>query len=250
MSTLSPVQPDINQVATELFDGLPARYDRLGYILSFGQDRRWRSELVKRINVPSGGRVLDVATGPAGVAFALRQATGAVVVGVDLTMPMLQEAARNIARRDERRIILVQGRGEDLPFADDSFDAVTFEYLLRYVDDPQATLAELTRVLRPGGTLASMEFHVPDRRGWRALWWLYTRFVLPLGGFVLGGIEWYRVGRFLGPSISAYYRRYPVDWLAAAWRRAGCGALCVTRMSVGGGLVMSGTKANDDDRQH
>jgi demethylmenaquinone methyltransferase/2-methoxy-6-polyprenyl-1,4-benzoquinol methylase len=248
MGAFTPQQTstgDINQVAVELFDGLPARYDHLGYILSFGQDRRWRRELVSRVVVPPGARILDVATGPGGVAIALRRATGAEVVGIDLTMQMLRQAARQIARRSERHIALVQGRGEQLPFADGSFDAVTFEYLLRYVDDPQATLGELVRVLRPGGTLASMEFHVPDRRAWRGLWWFYTRSLLPLGGFLLGGREWYRVGRFLGPSISGHYRRYPVDWLVAAWRNAGCHAVTATKMSVGGGLVMSGTKAGD-----
>jgi demethylmenaquinone methyltransferase/2-methoxy-6-polyprenyl-1,4-benzoquinol methylase len=237
---------DPNRVATELFDGLPARYDRLGYLLSFGQDRRWRRTMVSHVRVAPGARILDVATGPGGVALALCRATGAFVVGLDLTAPMLREAHRNLTRRGETRVSLVQGRGEQLPFPDGSFDAVTFEYLLRYVDDPEATLAELVRVLRPGGTLASMEFHVPDEPKWRALWWLYTRFALPFGGFVLGGREWYEVGRFLGPSISAHYRRYPVAWLEGAWRRAGCRGVSAGRMSVGGGLVMWGTRVSND----
>jgi demethylmenaquinone methyltransferase/2-methoxy-6-polyprenyl-1,4-benzoquinol methylase len=241
---------DANRVATELFDGLPPRYDRLGYLLSFGQDRRWRRTMVSHVRVPPRARILDVATGPGGVALALTRATGAYVIGLDLTEPMLRQARRNVARRGETRVVLVQGRGEQLPFPDGSFDAVTFEYLLRYVDDPQATLSELVRVLRPGGTLASMEFYVPEQPAWRRLWWLYTRFALPLGGLVLGGREWYEVGRFLGPSISAHYRRYPVAWLEDAWRRAGCRGVNAGRMSVGGGLVMWGTRVSGDGPTH
>jgi demethylmenaquinone methyltransferase / 2-methoxy-6-polyprenyl-1,4-benzoquinol methylase len=240
---------DPNRVATELFDGLPARYDRLGYLLSFGQDRRWRRAMVSHVRVPPDARVLDVATGPGGVALAITRATGAYVVGLDLTAPMLRQARRNVARRGER-ISLVQGRGEQLPFPDGAFDAVTFEYLLRYVEDPQATLSELVRVLRPGGTLASMEFHVPEQAKWRNLWWLYTRLALPLGGLVLGGREWYQVGRFLGPSISGHYRRYSLAWLEDAWRQAGCRGVNTAQMSVGGGLVMWGTRVSGDVASH
>jgi demethylmenaquinone methyltransferase/2-methoxy-6-polyprenyl-1,4-benzoquinol methylase len=115
-----------NRRAADLFDGLPARYDRLGALLSLGQDRRWRREMVGHIRAEPLGRVLDVATGPAGVAFAIRSATGANVVGLDLTGPMLGRAQENLAMRDERGIQLVQGRGEELPFGDGAFDAVTF----------------------------------------------------------------------------------------------------------------------------
>src|SRR6201999_65195 len=100
------------------------------------------------------------------------------------------------------QVALVVGRGEQLPFPDRTFDALTFTYLLRYVSDPQATLAELARVVRPGGLVASLEFGVPADRGWRTGWCLYTRLVLPAAGLATGGPEWYRVGRFLGPDIS------------------------------------------------
>ena len=232
-----------NDVATRLFHNLPDRYDRLSDLLSFGQDRRWRREVVGRVN--NGGPaalILDVATGPAGVALALRAATKARVVALDLTASMLERARENIERRDEFDVHLVQGRAEELPFADNSFDAVTFTYLLRYVDDPASTLDELVRVLRPGGVLASLEFHVPPDPWWRAWWWIYTRAVLPVAGLITGGSAWGRVGKFLGPNISAHYRRYPVDWTVAAWRSAGIEAVDTRLMSLGGGLIMSGTK--------
>ncbi|MDR2987667.1 MAG: class I SAM-dependent methyltransferase, partial [Nocardiopsaceae bacterium] len=112
-----------------------------------------------------------------------------------------------------------------------------------YVEDPQATLAELARVVRPGGKVASLEFCVPPSPFWRAAWWLYTRLLLPLGGLLTGGREWFVVGRFLGPNISGHYRRYPVRWTEQAWREAGFTDVGVRLMSLGGGLVMWGTKS-------
>jgi demethylmenaquinone methyltransferase/2-methoxy-6-polyprenyl-1,4-benzoquinol methylase len=231
-----------NRLATELFDGLPARYDRLGALLSLGQDRRWRKEMVRHVRAAPTGRVLDVATGPAGVALAIRAATGAQVVGLDLTGPMLERARQNLLTQNEHGVHLIQGRGEELPFADGAFDAVTFTYLLRYVADPAATVGELARVVRPGGILASLEFHLPPAPWWRGLWWGYTRLVLPVAGWLTGGREWFEVGRFLGPSISRHYRRYPLSWTVDAWKQAGIEGVGSRLMSLGGGLVMWGTK--------
>jgi demethylmenaquinone methyltransferase/2-methoxy-6-polyprenyl-1,4-benzoquinol methylase len=232
---------DPNRFAQELFDGLPARYDQLAEILSLGQNRRWRHEMVSHV-VPSG-IVLDVATGTAGVALQLAQRGARRVVGVDLTEPMLRRGQANIAGSPVRtRISLVGGAAERLPFADGTFDALTFTYLLRYVEDPAATLAELGRVLKPGAPMASLEFLVPERRFWRAWWWLYTRLVLPAAGR-LAGREWYEVGRFLGPNISGHYRRYPVPWTVEAWQDAGFTDVAAKAMSLGGGLVMWGRKS-------
>ncbi|MHB1518212.1 MAG: class I SAM-dependent methyltransferase [Acidimicrobiales bacterium] len=232
-----------NRQAVELFDGLPARYDQLGAALSLGQDRRWRRTMVARIPSYGTSRILDVATGPGGVAFALRAATGARVVGLDLTWPMLRLARDNLSAHGEHGITLVRGRGEELPFEDGVFDAVTFTYLLRYVADPAAAVGELVRVLRPGGTLANLEFHVPPSPYWRTLWWGYTRMVLPVAGWMTGGREWFEVGRFLGPSISGHYRDYPLDWTVDAWRRSGMQDVETRLMSLGGGMVMWGTKS-------
>ena len=180
--------------------------------------------------------MLDVATGTAGVALQLATRTRAGVIGLDLTPAMLKTGRRRIlARGAWDRVQLVAGRGEQLPFPDAAFDALTFTYLLRYVDDPQATLRELARVVRPGGTAASLEFMVPPRRFWRAWWWLYTRLVLPVAGLVAGGRAWFEVGRFLGPNISAHYRQFPVAWTVEAWRTAGFDDIQVRLMSLGGG---------------
>jgi demethylmenaquinone methyltransferase/2-methoxy-6-polyprenyl-1,4-benzoquinol methylase len=235
-----------NSFAQDLFTPLPARYDRLAELLSFGQNGRWRRAMVDQIVEAPGAAVLDVASGTAGVAIQLASRTTARVVGVDLTEQMLGQGRVNVTRAGlAARIGLVAGRGEQLPFPDASFDALTFTYLLRYVDDPQATLTELARVVRPGGRVASLEFCVPPSPIWRAAWWLYTRTLLPLGGLLTGGREWFAVGRFLGPNISGHYRRYPVDWTVQAWRDAGFTDVGVKVMSLGGGLVMWGTRSGD-----
>jgi demethylmenaquinone methyltransferase/2-methoxy-6-polyprenyl-1,4-benzoquinol methylase len=238
-----------NRFAQGLFTPLPGRYDRLAEVLSMGQNGRWRRAMVDRIagpwtSGPDQAVVLDVASGTAGVALQLAARTGARVVGVDLTEPMLWEGqARVAAAGMEPRISLVTGRAEQLPFPDASFDALTFTYLLRYVEDPQATLAELARVVKPGGTVASLEFCVPPGPLWRAAWEVYTRAILPAGGMLLGGEPWLRVGRFLGPNITGHYRRYPVPWTVEAWQRAGFTAVGTRLMSLGGGLVMWGQRS-------
>jgi demethylmenaquinone methyltransferase / 2-methoxy-6-polyprenyl-1,4-benzoquinol methylase len=239
-------------VVRSVFAGLPARYDRLAYLLSFGQDRRWRRAVVDRVarsarsarSVAAGpARVLDVATGPAGIALAVAARTSAQVVGVDLSEPMLRAGAANVRSSGfGPRMGLAMANASRLPFADESFDAVMFSYLLRYVDDPAATVAELARCLRPGGTLASLDFYVPPSPWWRASWWLYTRAALPVLGGLTGGPAWWRVGRFLGPSITGHYRRHPLEAHLAAWRAAGLDDVRARPMSLGGGLVMYGTK--------
>jgi demethylmenaquinone methyltransferase / 2-methoxy-6-polyprenyl-1,4-benzoquinol methylase len=237
---------DRNRFAQQLFSSLPKRYDQLAEVLSMGQNGRWRRAMIDHIVPNSPSRVLDVASGTAGVALQLAARTSSDIVGVDLTMNMLARGEENVAEAGMGdRISLVAGRAEQLPFPDGAFDALTFTYLLRYVEDPQGTLRELARVVRPGSAVASLEFLLPPSRFWRFWWWLYTRLVLPLAGWLTGGREWFRVGRFLGPNISQHYRAYPLSWTAEAWHRAGFENVGVRVMSLGGGLVMWGTRSRD-----
>jgi demethylmenaquinone methyltransferase/2-methoxy-6-polyprenyl-1,4-benzoquinol methylase len=232
--------------AIELFEGLPERYDLLSSLLSFGQDPRWRRTMIGAVRAAPGDRVLDVATGTGMVACELAARYGCAVVGLDQSESMLGRARAKLAADPAlaRQIDLVVGEAERLPYDDGEFDALTFTYLLRYVDDPAATMRELARVVRPGGTIASLEFAVPRRRVTRALWTMYTRIGLPALGRVASR-DWYEVGRFLGPSISGFYRRYPLAVLADLWRRAGIGAVHTRVMSLGGGVVMWGVREDD-----
>jgi demethylmenaquinone methyltransferase / 2-methoxy-6-polyprenyl-1,4-benzoquinol methylase len=222
--------------AIELFAPLAPTYDRYARLLSFGQDPRWRRFLVSRMDVGTDDTVLDAATGTAAVAVELVRRTGCRVVGLDQSPEMLAIARRRISDAGlDDRIELVEGAAEQLPFADASFDGLTFTYLLRYVDDPAATMEELARVVRPGGTIAMLEFGVP-RGPARPAWELYVRAGLPvLGAAVSPG--WRRVGSFLGESIRSFHRRYDLPEL---WRAAGIEDVRWRRLSLGGGLVVWG----------
>jgi len=230
------------QHARELFAPLGPTYDRYASVLSFRQDPAWRRFLVSRVPADAV-RVLDVASGTAAVAIELaRVAPGRTVTGVDQSTEMLATGRARVARAGlEARVELREGRAESLPFDDSEFDALTFTYLLRYVDDPRATLRELVRVVRPGGMVAMLEFAVP-RGVWRPLWELYVRAVLPAAVYAVGR-EWGEVGRFLGPSIRGFYEQWPLEGLLGLWRDAGVGDVRARRLSLGGGVVVWGTRA-------
>ena len=227
--------------ATELFAPLGPGYDRWGTILSFGQDPRWRRFLVSRVDAGPMDTVLDVATGTAAVALELVRQKDCFVVGVDRTPEMLAEGRRRVAlAAAARNVRLIEGDARNLPFEDGQFDALTFTYLLRYVDDPPATLREIARVVKPGGTIAALEFGVPHGV-WRPLWELWTRVGLPGAGRIIGS-GWHEVGSFLHPSITAHYRQWPLPRLLEAWREAGIDGVQARRMSLGGGVVTWGRR--------
>jgi demethylmenaquinone methyltransferase/2-methoxy-6-polyprenyl-1,4-benzoquinol methylase len=223
--------------ARTLFAPLGPTYDRYAGLLSFGQDPRWRRFLVSRVDVGPQGTVLDVATGTGAVARELLERKHCAVVGLDQSPEMLAEARRRLPQT----VKLVEGSAERLPFPDASFDALTFTYLLRYVPDPAATLRELARVVRPGGTIAGLEFALPGG-AWRPLWELYVRVGLPVAGRMISP-GWAQVGGFLGPSIREFYERYPEERLLEEWRAASIAGVQSRRLSLGGGIVTWGRRS-------
>jgi demethylmenaquinone methyltransferase / 2-methoxy-6-polyprenyl-1,4-benzoquinol methylase len=236
-----------NTLAIELFEGLPARYDALAEVLSFAQNMRWRRELVSHLSPHRPRSILDVATGTAGVAIALAAETDARITGVDISDAMLERGRARVQKANlAGRIALEPARAEALPYASESFDAVSFTYLLRYVTDPAATVAELARVVRPGGHMASLDFYVPPNVAWLAAWRAYTRLLLPVAGWLFGGGAWWDVGRFLGPNIESHYRGWPLNRIVDAWKEAGMVDVDYRVMSLGGGLVMWGSKGAGD----
>ncbi len=227
--------------AKELFAPLGPTYDRYAALLSFGQDRRWRRFLASRVEGGPTSTVLDVATGTAAVAIELVRQKGCAVVGIDQSAEMLEVGRRRVQlAAAAKQIRLVEGRAERLPFEDGTFDALTFTYLLRYVDDPAATMRELVRVVRSGGTIAMLEFAVPSGI-YRPFWELWARAGLPAAGRLISP-GWRAVGRFLGPSIRDFYRRIPPERLLGVWREAGIGDVRARRLSLGGGVVVWGRK--------
>ncbi len=230
--------------ALGLFEGLPRHYDRMGALLSFGQDPLWRRALVRAIDPQPDQRILDVATGTGMVAEALARRSSCRVVAVDQSEAMLGAARARLERRSQlaRQITFVRGEAGQLPFADAEFDALSFTYLLRYVDDRRGTMRELARVLKPGGRIAMVEFGVPQSALLRVLWRVHTRVGLPLIGRLVSP-AWYEVGRFLGPSIEQL--QSDESDLVALWRSAGIGEVRLRRPSFGAGLVMSGVRGSD-----
>jgi demethylmenaquinone methyltransferase / 2-methoxy-6-polyprenyl-1,4-benzoquinol methylase len=224
--------------AQALFAPLGPTYDRYASLLSFGQDPRWRRFLVSRIEAGAGDRVLDVATGTGAVALELLRQKRCAVVGLDQSREMLAVARARLPESVE----LVEGEADRLPFADSEFAGLTFTYLLRYVDEPGATIRELARVVRPGGVIAGLEFGVPPNRVARALWKVYVHAGLPLAGRAISP-GWTAVGDFLGPSIDALWRRLPLPTLLDLWKEAGIEDVRFRRMSLGGGIVVWGRRA-------
>jgi len=222
--------------ALELFAPLGPTYERYARLLSLWQDPRWRRFLVSRVEAGPGDEVLDVATGTGAVARELLRQKGCAVVGVDQSPEMLAVAREHLPAT----VKLVEASAERLPFEDASFDALTVTYLLRYVDDPGATLAELARVVQPGGTVASLEFAVPAGL-WRPLWRAYVGAVLPAAGRIVSP-GWHEVGDFLGGSIREFWRRYPLERQLELWRAAGIEDVRYRRLSLGGGIVLWGRR--------
>ena len=226
-----------NRAAKELFAPLAATYDRYARLLSFGQDPRWRSFLASRIDAGPEDTVLDVACGTGAVTLELVRRYGCHVVGVDQSPEMLAAARARVGPEVE----LQEARAEELPFADGTFDGLTFTYLLRYVDDPAATMRELARVVRPGAPIAMLEFSVPQNPVTRISWETYVRLGLPLAGRVISP-GWRDVGDFLGPSIRDFWNRWPLESLLGLWRDAGIVDLNTRQLSLGGGVVIWGRR--------
>lgn len=229
----------------ELFAPLPRHYDRVAAVTSFGQCPRFRRAMVTAVGPRSGDRVLDVATGTGLVAEDLVRRYGCTVVGLDQSNEMLDGARSRLADDPvlAARISLVTGEAEELPFANGEFDHLTFTYLLRYVADPAAVLRELARVVRPGGHIASVEFGVPSAP-LHVVWKFYMGYALP-AAIRLVSREWTQAIRFLSYNVPAFYERYPLERLVELWREAGIGSVQARRMSLGSGVVMSGTRGGD-----
>lgn len=189
-----------------LFHTIAGRYDLITRVLSYGQDQRWKSKLVELARPSAGMRALDLASGTGDIAFALA-ARGCGVIGLDLTLRMLQLAH---GKRLGARAAFVAGDMMALPFPDASFDLVTAGYGLRNVPRIEPAIGEIHRVLRPGGTLLSLDFDRPASRAVRGVYLAYLTAVGSALGWVLHGDP--DTYRYIPESI----RRYPgADGVAA-----------------------------------
>ncbi|MFN2485498.1 MAG: class I SAM-dependent methyltransferase [Acidimicrobiia bacterium] len=217
-----------NLVARRLFAPIASSYERWAAVLSLGQDSRWRRRMVDGLSNTPEAAVLDVAAGTGSITRLL-QARGWVVTAVDLSREMLS------LHPGPARVL---ARAEQLPFADASFDALTFGYLLRYVDDPVGCLVELGRVVKSGGQIGMVEFGLP-RGIWNPWWRLYSGTLLPQAGRLVGP-GWRDVGSFLKGSIEDFYLAHPEP--ERLFKLAGFTEVRIEKLSLGGGVVAWGRK--------
>ena len=235
-----------NRLARRLFDSIANNYEGPARAFSLFQYDRWRRLLVSRLDLTESSAVLDVSTGTGLVAMDIARAVGCPVVGLDLSARMLRRGRQNLnASPLGQTVSLVQGTAEALPFPDDRFDAVVFTFLLRYVEDRQAVLDELARVLKPGGQMASLEFYIPRGPVLYPLWLLHTRVAMPLGTKLISP-GWGDVGSFLGRSISTFYRENTLEDLTRMWTRVGIVGVNTEVLSLGGAVVTWGRKEQRD----
>jgi demethylmenaquinone methyltransferase/2-methoxy-6-polyprenyl-1,4-benzoquinol methylase len=188
----------------EMFAGIAGRYDFLNHLLSGNTDKRWRKLVPRKLEdvlSHDGARALDVACGTGDLALALAETTKASVVGTDFCRPMLELAARK-ASSGVKEIPFVEGDALNLPFAGESFDAVSIAFGLRNLSSVEGGLRELYRILKPGGRAAILEFSSPVVPGFRALFRFYFTRVLPrIGGMLSGSRSAYE---YLPDSVSRF----------------------------------------------
>ena len=196
MSQVKPYSPEGSkkeQVA-EMFNAISPKYDALNRILSVGIDQSWRRKTVREIRATGATQILDVATGTADLALALADGIpGSKVVGVDISAGMLDVGRQKVrARRRDDRVRLDLGDGEQLPYGDAVFDAITVAFGVRNFEHLEQGLRDMHRVLQPGGTLAVLEFSQPTSWPFRPLYLFYFNNILP------------RIGRLISKDASAY----------------------------------------------
>jgi demethylmenaquinone methyltransferase/2-methoxy-6-polyprenyl-1,4-benzoquinol methylase len=177
-----------------MFDAIAPRYDLLNHVLSAGLDQRWRARAVDALALPAGARVLDLCTGTGDLAvMTVRRVPGSSVIGIDFAGAMLRLGLAKVrSLRLGSAIRLVRGDATQLPLPSASCDATTIGFGIRNVAEPERALAEIARILRPGGRLAILEFGQPRIPGLRTLYAWYFKYLLPM------------VGRLVSKHNSAY----------------------------------------------
>ena len=170
------------QVA-QMFDNISEGYDNLNRVISLGIDVKWRKKVVQLVNAIQPQRVLDIATGTGDLAILIAKSNQAEVTGLDLSAGMLEVGRKKVtAEQLDQRITLVQGDSENLPFADNHFDAITVSFGIRNFETLEKGMAEILRVLRPGGRLVILETSKPTKFPFKQGYEIYTKTLLPLIG--------------------------------------------------------------------
>lgn len=170
---------------TKMFDTISGKYDGLNRVISFGIDIKWRKKVVQIVKDTNPETILDIATGTGDLAINLAQTGAGKIIGLDISSGMLEVGKKKVAEKKlEDTIEMVLGDSENLPFEDNTFDAITVAFGVRNFENLEKGLSEILRVLRPGGCFVILETSVPTKPPYKQGYNLYTRHVLPVIGKV------------------------------------------------------------------
>jgi demethylmenaquinone methyltransferase / 2-methoxy-6-polyprenyl-1,4-benzoquinol methylase len=227
-----------------MFAEIAPTYDLLNHLLSLNVDKAWRKRVTKLVPCTDGGPILDLCTGTGDLAFAYDKACAgkAAIVAADFCAEMLTRAVHKSAKRgSNERIRFVEADAQRLPFASAQFEIATVAFGLRNVTDPEKGIAEMVRVLKPGGRLAILEFSKPRHWFFGRMYRLYFRYLLP----------W--VGQLFSRSRQSAYRYLPQsvlefpdgEALADRLRQHGLTGVWFKAFTFGIATLYVGTKARD-----
>ncbi len=183
-----------SSIISAMFNNIAGSYDLLNYLLSFGIDKNWRKKLLKDITKSTPKTALDVASGTGDIAISLYR-KGVEVTGIDIAQKMLDKAVEKSARLKKSTTplpVFILASADEIPFAENTFDAVTIGFGIRNFEKREQALKEVFRVLNPNGQLAILEFASPKNKPWRSLFTFYFHNILPV------------VGKVISKDMSAY----------------------------------------------
>ncbi len=223
-----------------LFDRISPRYDFLNHLLSAGMDIRWRRRVAKLAGEARPDVVLDLACGTCDQILAVLKAGDGIKLGcgIDMSEKMLQIGADKVANKHlDDRICLTRADGQDLPLAGDTVDFATISFGIRNLPDPRRGLAEFRRVLKPGGTVAVLEFSLPTSRMVRMVYLFYFRWILPWVGALVSGDS--RAYRYLNRTVEGFLHGKE---FCAMLTDAGFGQVKMIPLSLGIATIYLGVK--------
>lgn len=221
----------------KMFDGIAADYDLMNRVMTMGQDQRWRRFVAVKAGDPKGGWVLDLATGTGDIASLMeKEHPTACHIGADFSINMLLEAKKRFASQD---IVWHASDANALPYKDNSFESVTFGYLLRNVDDSLKVLQEIRRVLKPGGRVVCLDTTPPTKNILYPFIRFYFRFGIPILGRMIASDE--AAYSYLTGSTMDFHK---AEELADIFRNAGFAAVDYKKFMMGTIAIHWGRKTD------
>ncbi|MGE5424887.1 MAG: bifunctional demethylmenaquinone methyltransferase/2-methoxy-6-polyprenyl-1,4-benzoquinol methylase UbiE [Syntrophothermus sp.] len=226
------------QMVREMFDDISPRYDFLNHFLSFGTDFHWRAKFVRMLAKHHPDIILDIATGTGDLAIAMMKIKPEKVIGMDISEKMLEVGKRKIKLKNlDQMIELKKGDAENLPFPDETFDAVTVAFGVRNYEDLEKGLSEMRRILKPGGVMQILEFSKPGSAIVRGFYGLYSAIVIPLAGKIISGNK--NAYTYLPESVAAFPSG---NQFLEIMKKTGMNNLVHTPLTFGIASVYSGIK--------